>query len=93
MTQVQSEMANRDVLQMQETIKGKKQELDSRYQDLYMRKMRDVKAKIEDFLKEYNAQKGFSYIVAYEPGLFYYKDSTFNITADVIEGLNKRYKK
>ncbi len=93
MTQVQSEMANRDVLQMQETIKGKKQELDSRYQDLYMRKMRDVKAKIEDFLKEYNNQKGFSYIVAYEPGLFYYKDTAYNITPDVIKGLNQRYEK
>ena len=91
MTQVQSEMANRDVLQMQETMKGKKQELDSRYQDLYMRKMRDVKSKIEDFLKEYNNQKGFSYIVAYEPGLFYYKDTAYNITPDVIKGLNKRY--
>jgi outer membrane protein len=93
MTQVQSEMANRDVLQMQETMKGKKQELDSRYQDLYMRKMRDVKAKIEDFLKEYNNQKGYSYIVAYEPGLFYYKDTAYNITPDVIKGLNKRYEK
>jgi outer membrane protein len=93
MTQVQSEMANRDVLQMQETMKGKKQELDSRYQDLYMRKMRDVKSKIEDFLKEYNNQKGFSYIVAYEPGLFYYKDTAYNITPDVIKGLNKRYEK
>src|SRR5215213_2792301 len=91
MTQVQSEMANRDVLQMQETIKGKKQELDSRYQDLYMRKMRDVKSKIEDFLKEYNNQKGYAYIVAYEPGLFYYKDTAYNITPDVIKGLNERY--
>jgi outer membrane protein len=93
MTQVQSEMANREVLQMQETIKGKKQELDSKYQDLYMRKMRDVKSKIEDFLKEYNTQKGFSYIVAYEPGLFYYKDTAYNITPDVIRGLNMRYEK
>lgn len=93
MTQVQSEMANREVLQMQETIKGKKQELDSKYQDLYMRKMRDVKSKIEDFLKEYNAEKGYSYIVAYEPGLFYYKDTAYNITPDVIKGLNTRYEK
>lgn len=93
MTQVQSEMANRDVLQMQETIKGKKQELDSRYQDLYMRKMRDVKSKIEEFLKDYNDQKGYSYIVAYEPGLFYFKDTAYNITPDLIKGLNSRYVK
>src|SRR5215207_4622275 len=34
MTQVQSENANREVIQMQETMKTKKQELDSKYQDL-----------------------------------------------------------
>jgi len=93
MNQVQSEMANRDVLQMQEAIRGKKQELDSKYQDLYMRRSREVKSKIEDYLKEYNSQKGFSYILAYEPGLFYYKDTAYNITPDVIKGLNQRYEK
>ena len=38
MTQVQSENANREVIQMQEKMKSKKQELDSKYQDLYIRK-------------------------------------------------------
>lgn len=91
MTQVQSEMANRDVLQLQESIRGRKQELDQKYQDLYMRKMREVKTKIEGFLKDYNNQKGFSYIFAYEPGLFYYRDTAYNITGDVIKGLNEQY--
>jgi outer membrane protein len=93
MTQVQSENANREVIQMQEKMKSKKQELDSKYQDLYIRKSREVKSKIEDFLKEYNSEKGFSYIVAFEPSLFYYKDTAYNITADVIKGLNDRYDK
>lgn len=92
MTQVQSEMANRDVLQLQESIRGRKQELDQKYQDLYMRKMREVKTKIEDFLKQYNDEKGYSYIFAYEPGLFYYRDTAYNITNDVIKGLNEQYK-
>ncbi len=93
MSQVQSENANREVLQLQESIRGRQQELDSKYQDLYMRKMRDVKSKIEDFLKDYNSQKGYSYILAYEPGLFYYRDTAYNITKDVIVGLNELYKK
>ncbi|HZF65114.1 MAG TPA: OmpH family outer membrane protein [Chitinophagaceae bacterium] len=91
MNQVQSEMANRDVLQLQENIRGRKQELDQKYQDLYMRKMREVKTKIETFLKDYNGEKGFSYIFAYEPGLFYYRDTAYNITQDVIRGLNSQY--
>lgn len=93
MSQVQSEMANKEVLQLQENIRGRKQELDQKYQDLYMRKMREVKTKIEDFLKTYNDEKGYSYIFAYEPGLFYYRDTAYNITQDVINGLNAQYGK
>lgn len=91
MTQVQSEMATRDMMQMQQTMQTRKQSLDQEYQDYYMRKMKDVKTKIEDYLSEYNKEKGFSYIFAYEPGLFYYRDTAYNITADVIKGLNDGY--
>jgi outer membrane protein len=93
MNQVQSENANRDMLQMQETIRNKKQELDQKYQNLYMQKMQDVKVKIENFLKEYNKSKGYSYIFAYEPGFIYYRDTMFNITADLVKGLNEQYSK
>ena len=54
--------------------------------------MKEIKQKIEDFVKDYNVSKNYSYIVAEEPGLFYYKDSVYNITADVIRGLNDKYK-
>lgn len=93
MTQVQSEMATRDMMQLQQNMQSRKQQLDQEYQDFYMRKMKDVKTRIEDYLKEYNAQKGYSYIFAYEPGLFYYRDTTYNITGDVVKGLNEMYKK
>lgn len=93
MTQVQSENANNEVMQMRENLATKKRELDSKYQELYIRKSREVKLKIEDFLKEYNSEKNFSYIIAFEPSLFYYKDTAYNITGDVIKGLNERYDK
>ena len=93
MNQVQSEMATKDMMQMQQQIQGRKQALDQEYQDFYMRKMKDVKTKIEEYLKEYNGDKGYSFIFAYEPGLFYYRDTLYDITSDVITGLNQRYKK
>ena len=93
MNQVQSESATKDMMQMQQQIQGRSQALEQDYQEFYTRKMKDVKEKIEAFLKDYNAQKGYTYIVAYEPGLFYYRDSAYDITADVIDGLNKAYKK
>jgi outer membrane protein len=93
MTQVQSESATKDMMQMQQQMQNRKQSLDQEYQDFYMRKMKEVKTKIEEYLKAYNAEKGFTYILAYEPGLFYYRDSTYDITDDLIEGLNNTYKK
>lgn len=93
MTQVQSEMATRDMMQLQQNMQSRKQQLDQEYQDFYMRKMKDVKTKIEDYLKDYNASKGYTYIFAYEPGLFYYRDTAYNITGDVVKGLNEQYKK
>jgi outer membrane protein len=91
MSQVQSEAASKEMLAMQDEIRGKKQNMDQHYQDLYMRKMQDVKAKIEEFLKEYNKDRGYSYIFSNEPGFIYYKDTAFNITHDLVKGLNNQY--
>lgn len=93
MTQVQSENANKDMLQLQETIRNKKQELDQRYQNTYMQKMQEVRTKVQEFLKEYNKDKGYSYIFGYEPGFIYYRDTIYNITNDLIRGLNEQYLK
>jgi outer membrane protein len=93
MTQVQSEQATNDLLATQEKMKNRKQELDKDYNDFVTRRMQDVKTKIEEFLKDYNKEKGYSYIISYEPGLFYYKDTIYNITNDVVKGLNERFSK
>jgi outer membrane protein len=55
--------------------------------------MQDVNKRIEAFLKDYNSDKRYSYILAYSPGTIYYKDSAFDITTDVLKGLNDGYKK
>ena len=51
MTQVQSESATKDMMQMQQQMQNRKQSLDQEYQDFYMRKMKEVKNKIEDYLR------------------------------------------
>ncbi len=92
MNQQQYEAAAMDLKKLEQNISTRKQTLDQEYNDLVMRRMKDVKTKIEDFLKEYNKDKSYSYIVSYEQGLFYYRDTIYNITADVIRGLNDMYK-
>ena len=92
MTQEETDAAQNTLRQLSETLKNQKQEMDQKYQDFVMRKNLEVKKKIEDYLKEYNKDKNYSYIISYEQGLFYFKDSAYNITADVIKGLNAYYK-
>ncbi|HKO80843.1 MAG TPA: OmpH family outer membrane protein [Chitinophagaceae bacterium] len=92
MVQADYEKAQMDIRQLEDRLKNRKQELDQQYQDFVMRRNLSVKKKIEDFLTEYNKTKNYSYIVAYEQGLFYYKDTVYNITDDVIKGLNEEYK-
>lgn len=92
-SQIQSEAAQREIMQLRDKITARKQDMDQRYQDLYMRKMQDVKSRIENFLKEYNKSKGFTYILAYEPGFMFYRDSSYNITSDLVKGLNEQYNK
>lgn len=92
MNQEETEAAQNELRQLAEKLKNQKQDLDQRYQDFVMRKNLDIKKKIEEYLKVYNKEKNYSYIISYEQGLFYYKDTAYNITADVIRGLNEYYK-
>ena len=92
MTQEQGEMAQQDLMQRNSKLQSRKQELDQEYQGLYMRLNTDMKKKIEAFLNEFNRDNTYSYIFAYESGLFFYKDSACNITHAVVDGLNAMYK-
>ena len=91
LSQSQSDAATEEMKKMDENIKNRKMQLDQDYNDLMMRRQNDIKAKIETFIKEFNKQRNFTYVVSDDPGLFYYRDTTYNITNEVIEGLNKLY--
>ena len=92
MNESQSEAAGRELRNLEEQMKNRKQALDAEYGDFVMRRQNEIKSKIEAYLQEYNKSHSYTYIVSYEQGLFYYKDSVNNITADLIKGLNERYK-
>lgn len=95
MSSAESDKINREVVQMQQSFASAKQEMGQRMQNMTMTRMQDVKTKVEDYLKEYNKAKGYSYILAYETGtsFVFYRDSAYDITADLLKGLNERYKK
>ena len=92
MNQTQSDAAKQELENLGEQARNRKMELDQGYSELANRKQKEVKNKIEEFLKEYNKTRNFAYIASFEQGLFYYKDTAYNITPDVVKGLNELYK-
>jgi outer membrane protein len=86
------EKAKIDLKQLEDQLKGEKQRYDQDYQEFVMHRQLDLKSTIADFLKEYNKSKKYSYIIVYERDLFYYKDTAYNITSEVLRGLNERYR-
>ena len=87
-----AEAAQNELKNLGEQLKLQRQTMDQGYQDFITTKNMAVKQRIEDFLKEYTKSKSFAYIISYEPGLYYYKDTAYNITSDLIAGLNAAYK-
>ncbi|RYY22703.1 MAG: OmpH family outer membrane protein [Chitinophagaceae bacterium] len=92
MTQTESEAAQREYNQMNENYQAQKQKLEMELQDLQFKMAQEMNKTIEDYLKKYNKDKGYSYIMTSQPGLIYYKDTAHNITRDLIAGLNLEYK-
>jgi outer membrane protein len=94
MTQSEGEAAQREVAQMQQKFQQRQMSMEQDLKKHQVDLMTDVRNKIENYLKEYNKEKGYAFILSYEPGfMLYYKDSLYDITNDVISGLNEQYKK
>ena len=94
MTQAEGEKAQQEYAAMQQNFQTRKQALE---QELYKNTedlKTNIRRKIEDFLKDYNKEKKYAFIFAYDPGSFIYaKDSIYNVTGDLLDGLNSAYKK
>jgi outer membrane protein len=91
----QAEQANKqqELMNMEKAFQGKEKMMSDEMQAEAFEKMQDVKKKIEEYLKQYNQDKGYAYIFSNSPDLMYLKDSVYDITSDVINGLNALYKK
>lgn len=92
MTQERQSAMQQDLMQEQKVIQNKEQAMGGELQDESFKKMQDVNKTIEDFLKEFNKNKEYAYILGYQSGTIYYKDTRYNITDAVLKGLNETYK-
>ena len=83
-----------ELQQMDKTFKSKEQMMNNEMQDESMKKLQDVKKKITDYLADYNKAKGYAFILGNNSDMLsmYYKDTAYDITADLVKGLNELYK-
>jgi outer membrane protein len=94
MTQAEAEDANRKYQDMQQEFASHKQEQEQKLYKFEEEKRSEIRKRVEDYIREYNRQKNFSYIIAYDANSFIYnKDTLYNITNDLVVGLNAEYKK
>lgn len=94
-TQQMAEEFQGKLYQQQQSIEEKKQGQTQRLTEKSYKAMDAIQKQLKDFLADYNKDKKYLYILTSGTGLEYmiYKDSSLNITSDVIEGMNAKLKK
>ena len=93
-TQEEAQQFQVQLVQQQQQIDGKKQNLSQKLSEKSFNYMNDIQKRLKEFLTEYNKEKKYMYILTTGTGLDYmvYKDSSLNITRDVIKGMNEKIK-
>ena len=89
----QKDSLGNELAQMDAQIKNRTAELNQNYQAYFMSRQQEIVTKIKNYCKEFNKDKKYSYIIAREPGLFYYTDTAYNVTSELLKGLNAFYTK
>lgn len=92
MNQQEQENAMQEMNKMQNDFQQRNQNIENELMDFSTKFNDEFLLRIQNFLKTYNKDGKYSYIFSYEPGFMFYKDSTLDITPDVIIGLNGLYK-
>lgn len=89
MTPQEQEAAMNEINKMQQDLQVRKQNIDNELFTYNTKMKEDILNRIQSFLKDFNKDGKFSYIFSYEPGFMFYKDSTLDVTPEVIKGLNE----
>lgn len=93
-TQQEAETFQEKLGQRQQEIEQVKQQKGQKLAEKGARIMEDMQGKLKGFMNEYNKEKMFTFIFTTGAGLDYllYKDSTLNITSEIVKGLNNKMK-
>lgn len=93
-SQSEGEATQKQLLQMQQSLRLREQALTEQLvkeKDEFNQKLHD---ELDDFLREYNKNKGYDYILSYSKSgsQILFANVNLDVTRDVIEGMNSRAK-
>lgn len=91
-TQAQAEQIQASIQKQAQDADVLQQRLGSEYQNEVAKYNKALSDSVHHFLVEYNKDKKYSMILAKSGDNILYADKTYNITNDVVKGLNKAYK-
>lgn len=94
MTETEGKAAEQRLMQMQESLRLREQSLSDQIAKDQEAFNKELKGELDEFLEEYNKDKGYAYILSHSRalGMILYADPALDITQDVIEGMNARAK-
>lgn len=91
-TRAEAEQLQQQLAQEEQNLAGLQNNYAMQLQEEGVVKNRQMIDKIEQFLEEYNQDKGYNYIFSYSfGGNLLYGDDALDITDEVIAGINKAY--
>lgn len=92
-TQEEGQRKEAELMQKQQELLQLKEELSAQLLNKEQEKNEVLQKAITEYLRKYNMDKNFSYVLGYTlgGGILYANDS-LDITSEVIDGLNKEYK-
>lgn len=94
-TQAEADAFKKEYDQQLQVLENQRRKTEQDVQQEAMIMRDDIFKKINDYLTGYCKERGFTYVFSYSrnANIFLYEDPVFNITDDVITGLNAMYKK
>ncbi|RFM28732.1 OmpH family outer membrane protein [Deminuibacter soli] len=93
MSQTEQTAFQQEFARMQGEFQSTNEQKNQELQGESMRRFQEVKAKIQTFLKEYSKTHGYVFVYASsDDDNLYYKDTTRNITAEMVRVLNEQFK-
>ncbi|MDQ2751652.1 MAG: OmpH family outer membrane protein [Bacteroidota bacterium] len=94
MSQTEQGAFEQQLVSLKSDYDQNQQQMSQDMNNLYMQKMQDVKSRIQDVLKSYCRDSGYSYVFASSnEDYLYYKDTLRDITPGIVKLLNDEYSK